>query len=131
MSAPLSRHVAGGAARRHVADGPWDASMPIGGSGGGSRGMKQAQHALRRADAVCFDVDSTVIQEEGIDEVAVPFPRATNMADTCMCVRCVQFASFLGVADRVAEITASAMSGSMPFHEVSGRACPCTAHLRA
>lgn len=24
----------------------------------------------KRADAVCFDVDSTVIQEEGIDELA-------------------------------------------------------------
>lgn len=24
----------------------------------------------RQADAVCFDIDSTVIQEEGIDELA-------------------------------------------------------------
>lgn len=25
---------------------------------------------LKKVDAVCFDVDSTVIQEEGIDELA-------------------------------------------------------------
>lgn len=30
----------------------------------------EVQEILRRADAVCFDVDSTVIQEEGIDELA-------------------------------------------------------------
>lgn len=28
------------------------------------------QNILKKADAVCFDVDSTVIQEEGIDELA-------------------------------------------------------------
>ncbi len=30
----------------------------------------QMQEVFRRADAVCFDVDSTVIREEGIDELA-------------------------------------------------------------
>lgn len=29
-----------------------------------------AQRVWREADAVCFDVDSTVITEEGIDELA-------------------------------------------------------------
>jgi len=29
-----------------------------------------AQELFRRAQAVCFDVDSTVIREEGIDELA-------------------------------------------------------------
>lgn len=28
------------------------------------------QKILKQADAVCFDVDSTVIREEGIDELA-------------------------------------------------------------
>ena len=70
--------------------------MPIGCSGGGSRAVEQAQHALRRADAVCFDVDSTVIQEEGIDEVAARFPRAAHMADTCMCARWCAARALLG-----------------------------------
>lgn len=30
----------------------------------------QIQKILKKADAVCFDVDSTVIKEEGIDELA-------------------------------------------------------------
>lgn len=30
----------------------------------------EIQNIWRQADAVCFDVDSTVIQEEGIDELA-------------------------------------------------------------
>lgn len=28
------------------------------------------QNILKKADAVCFDVDSTVIKEEGIDDLA-------------------------------------------------------------
>ena len=31
---------------------------------------EDAQRVWREADAVCFDVDSTVITEEGIDELA-------------------------------------------------------------
>lgn len=31
---------------------------------------EEVQKILRQSDAVCFDVDSTVIQEEGIDELA-------------------------------------------------------------
>nr|XP_006641085.1 PREDICTED: phosphoserine phosphatase [Lepisosteus oculatus] len=45
------------------------------------------------ADAVCFDVDSTVIKEEGIDELA----------------------KFCGVGDAVTEMTRKAMGGSMSF----------------
>lgn len=30
----------------------------------------QIQEILKRADAVCFDVDSTLIREEGIDRLA-------------------------------------------------------------
>lgn len=32
--------------------------------------LSQTKELLRRAEAVCFDVDSTVIREEGIDELA-------------------------------------------------------------
>ena len=32
--------------------------------------LSQAQGILLKAQAVCFDVDSTVIPEEGIDELA-------------------------------------------------------------
>ncbi|XP_058425495.1 phosphoserine phosphatase isoform X1 [Diceros bicornis minor] len=45
------------------------------------------------ADAVCFDVDSTVIREEGIDELA----------------------KFCGVEDAVSEMTRRAMGGAVPF----------------
>ncbi|XP_071398877.1 phosphoserine phosphatase-like [Centroberyx affinis] len=48
---------------------------------------------FRNAQAVCFDVDSTVIREEGIDELA----------------------RFCGVGDAVAEMTRRAMGGSVTF----------------
>ncbi|MEQ2297838.1 hypothetical protein AMECASPLE_038806, partial [Ameca splendens] len=32
---------------------------------------QETKELFRRADAVCFDVDSTVIKEEGIDELAI------------------------------------------------------------
>jgi phosphoserine phosphatase len=32
--------------------------------------VKQAAEILKKSDIVCFDVDSTVIKEEGIDELA-------------------------------------------------------------
>lgn len=32
--------------------------------------LDEVKMVWRLADAVCFDVDSTVIQEEGIDELA-------------------------------------------------------------
>ncbi|KAK6153468.1 hypothetical protein DH2020_013107 [Rehmannia glutinosa] len=49
----------------------------------------------RNADAVCFDVDSTVCLDEGIDELA----------------------EFCGAGEAVAEWTARAMSGSVPFEQ--------------
>uniref|UniRef100_A0A2P2K378 phosphoserine phosphatase n=1 Tax=Rhizophora mucronata TaxID=61149 RepID=A0A2P2K378_RHIMU len=49
----------------------------------------------RSADAVCFDVDSTVCQDEGIDELA----------------------DFCGAGKAVAEWTARAMGGSVPFEQ--------------
>ncbi|KAG5536456.1 hypothetical protein RHGRI_024027 [Rhododendron griersonianum] len=49
----------------------------------------------RNADAVCFDVDSTVCLDEGIDELA----------------------EFCGAGKAVAEWTARAMGGSVPFEE--------------
>jgi len=57
--------------------------------------VDHAKHALKTADAVCFDVDSTVINVEGIDELA----------------------AYLGCGEAVAEMTAKAMGGSTPFHE--------------
>lgn len=54
-----------------------------------------AMQALANADAVCFDVDSTVIQEEGIDVLA----------------------DYLGKGAKVAEFTSKAMSGSMKFED--------------
>merc|ERR1719440_1213219 len=57
--------------------------------------VDHAKEALRTADAVCFDVDSTVISVEGIDELA----------------------AYLGCGEAVAKLTASAMGGSKPFHE--------------
>ena len=57
--------------------------------------IDHAKQALRDADAVCFDVDSTVINVEGIDELA----------------------AYLGCGEAVAKLTANAMGGSKPFHE--------------
>ena len=57
--------------------------------------VAHAQTALRTAQAVCFDVDSTVVTSEGIDDLA----------------------AYLGCGDKVAALTAQAMGGSMPFHE--------------
>merc|ERR1712086_851026 len=54
-----------------------------------------AKSCLVKADCVCFDVDSTVIISEGIDDLA----------------------TYLGVGNQVAALTASAMGGAMPFHE--------------
>jgi phosphoserine phosphatase len=54
-----------------------------------------AMYALYTADAVCFDVDSTVINEEGIDVLA----------------------DFLGKGEEVAALTAAAMDGGMKFED--------------
>uniref|UniRef100_A0A0K8SR14 Phosphoserine phosphatase n=2 Tax=Lygus hesperus TaxID=30085 RepID=A0A0K8SR14_LYGHE len=53
------------------------------------------RHLWKNADAVCFDVDSTVIREEGIDELA----------------------KFCGKGDEVAALTKKAMGGAMSFRE--------------
>ncbi|MEE6469761.1 hypothetical protein FKM82_008759 [Ascaphus truei] len=55
--------------------------------------LSELKEVFRSADAVCFDVDSTVIKEEGIDELA----------------------KFCGVGDAVAEMTRRAMGGSLTF----------------
>lgn len=49
----------------------------------------------RHADAVCFDVDSTVVQEEGIDELA----------------------KFCGKGEQVSQLTKKAMGGNSDFRE--------------
>jgi len=49
----------------------------------------------READAVCFDVDSTVIQDEGLDQIA----------EHC------------GVGDKVKEMTNNAMGGKLSFRK--------------
>ncbi|XP_007906646.1 phosphoserine phosphatase [Callorhinchus milii] len=57
--------------------------------------LAETKETFRSADAVCFDVDSTVIKEEGIDELA----------------------KFCGVGDAVAEMTRNAMGGAIPFRK--------------
>jgi len=54
-----------------------------------------AKNALQNADAVCFDVDSTVIVQEGIDVLA----------------------SFFGKYDEVAALTKTAMEGGVEFQD--------------
>ena len=53
----------------------------------------QARDVWRAAQAVCFDVDSTVIQDEGIDVLA----------------------AHTGVGTQVADLTRNAMGGAVPF----------------
>ncbi|CAH1233233.1 phosphoserine phosphatase-like isoform X2 [Branchiostoma lanceolatum] len=55
----------------------------------------EVRQIWRTADAVCFDVDSTVITEEGLDELA----------------------NYCGVGDRVAQLTKEAMGNGMSFRE--------------
>lgn len=55
----------------------------------------EAAQIIRRASVVCFDVDSTVITEEGIDELA----------------------KYCGKGAEVARLTREAMKGSMTFQE--------------
>jgi phosphoserine phosphatase len=57
--------------------------------------LNQAKNLWRKANAVCFDVDSTLIQDEAIDELA----------------------NFCGKGDEVQELTAQAMTGGMDFRE--------------
>ncbi|TMS39956.1 hypothetical protein L596_006403 [Steinernema carpocapsae] len=55
----------------------------------------EARNVWRAAEAVCFDVDSTVCTDEAIDELA----------------------SFIGVGDEVAACTHRAMNGNVSFRE--------------
>ncbi|XP_041349818.1 phosphoserine phosphatase-like isoform X2 [Gigantopelta aegis] len=57
--------------------------------------QKDVRAVWRRADAVCFDVDSTVCKDEGIDELA----------------------KFCNVGLEVSELTKKAMGGNMSFRE--------------
>lgn len=59
----------------------------------------EAKEIIRSADIVCFDVDSTVIEEEGIDELA----------------------EFCGKGQEVANLTREAMGGTMTFQEALRR----------
>ena len=56
---------------------------------------KEVLETWRNANAVCFDVDSTVCLDEGIDELA----------------------DFCGAGQAVAEWTTKAMTGTVPFEE--------------
>ncbi|XP_055529289.1 phosphoserine phosphatase isoform X2 [Wyeomyia smithii] len=60
---------------------------------------QEARDMLRKAQIVCFDVDSTIITEEGIDELA----------------------QFCGKGAEVAALTKEAMGGSMTFQEALKR----------
>lgn len=55
----------------------------------------QAAKIIKNSDIICFDVDSTVIKEEGIDELA----------------------NYCGKGAEVARLTKEAMKGSMTFQE--------------
>lgn len=60
-----------------------------------SKNATEAAQIIRNSQVVCFDVDSTVIREEGIDELA----------------------KFCGKGQEVARLTKEAMKGSMTFQE--------------
>jgi len=57
--------------------------------------VELAMNSLYKADAVCFDVDSTVVSEEGIDVLA----------------------EYLGKGEAVAALTRQAMEGGMAFQD--------------
>lgn len=60
-----------------------------------TKNASEAVQIVRNSNVVCFDVDSTVIREEGIDELA----------------------KFCGKGDEVARLTKEAMKGSLTFQE--------------
>lgn len=60
-----------------------------------SKRPHDAAQIVKNSQVVCFDVDSTVIKEEGIDELA----------------------KFCGKGQEVARLTREAMKGSMTFQE--------------
>ncbi|KAG5677896.1 hypothetical protein PVAND_007613 [Polypedilum vanderplanki] len=64
-----------------------------------SKRVLEAKRIIQSADIVCFDVDSTVIKEEGIDELA----------------------EFCGKGEEVSNLTKEAMGGAMTFQEALRR----------
>lgn len=64
-----------------------------------SKHILEAKRIIQSADIICFDVDSTVIIEEGIDELA----------------------AFCGKREIVANLTNEAMGGAMTFQEALSR----------
>lgn len=48
--------------------------------------LSQTKELFRRAEAVCFDVDSTVIKEEGIDELAKFCGVGDAVTEMCVCM---------------------------------------------
>lgn len=60
-----------------------------------SKNFAAAAQIIRDSQVICFDVDSTVIREEGIDELA----------------------KFCGKGEEVARLTKEAMKGSMTFQD--------------
>lgn len=66
---------------------------------GRSKRVLEAKRIIQSADIICFDVDSTVIREEGIDELA----------------------EFCGKGEEVANLTKEAMGGAMTFQEALRR----------
>lgn len=60
-----------------------------------SKNAQEAAQIIKASNVVCFDVDSTVIREEGIDELA----------------------RFCNKGEEVARLTKAAMGGSMTFQE--------------
>jgi len=65
------------------------------GDAASAEAQDMAKEALRNADAVCFDVDSTVVKTEGIDLLAACF----------------------GVYEEVANLTKTAMEGNVKFQD--------------
>jgi phosphoserine phosphatase len=66
-----------------------------GGADGAAGSVPNARSLWRSAQAVCFDVDSTLSPDEGIDVLA----------------------AHVGVGAQVADLTRRAMEGNTPFHE--------------
>jgi len=87
-----SRHLPSALARRMTSSSSSSSSIHSNETG---RDIPAAKEALRNADCVCFDVDSTVVQEEGIDVLA----------------------DFLGKGEQVAALTKQAMEGGLPFQD--------------
>lgn len=74
------------------------ASAPTGMTGAADINWEPTPEVLatwKSADVVCFDVDSTLCEDESIDELA----------------------GFLGCGERVAALTSQAMGGSVPFQD--------------